>query len=148
MLEKRFIQSHTLSYGISVIFVSKKDGTKRMCINYRWLRDINIKNKYALPNINGLFDRLQEACIFSKANSWFGYHQIRVKDEDVHKTAFRMHIKHFGFKMLSFGLTNAPTTFVRLIHDILRPVLYKFVVMFLDDILAYSKSEEHVEHLK
>jgi hypothetical protein len=149
LLEKGFIQPSVSPYGAPVLFVRKKDGTMRMCVDYRMLNKITIKNKYALPYIEELFDQLHGACVFSKIDLRSGYHQIRVREEDVPKTAFHTRYGHYEFRVLPFGLTNAPATFMRLMNDVLRPLLDRCVVVFLDDILVYSKSkEEHVEHLR
>jgi hypothetical protein len=149
LLAKGFIQPSVSPYGAPVLFVRKKEGTLRMCIDYRMLNSITIKNKYALPFVDELFDQLHGAKIFSKLDLRSGYHQIRVKDADVHKTAFHTRYGHYEFRVLPFGLTNAPATFMRLMNDVLRPLLDVCVVVFLDDILVYSKTpEEHAKHLR
>jgi deoxyuridine 5'-triphosphate nucleotidohydrolase len=149
LLARGFIQPSTSSYGAPVIFVPKKDGTKRMCIDYRQLNDITVKNKYPLPYMEELFDQLYKAKVFSKLDLWSGYHQIRIKESDRHKTAFRTAFGHFEYLVLPFGLTNAPAIFMRLMHDVLRPLLGKCVTVFLDDILVYSEDEEqHEQHLR
>lgn len=149
LLDKGFIRPSTSPYGAPVLFVPKKDGTKRMCVDYRQLNQVTIKNKYPLPFIDELLDQLYNAKVFSKLDLWSGYHQIRVKEEDVHKTAFRTCFGHFEYLVLPFGLTNAPAVFMRLMHDVLRPLLGKCVAVFLDDILVYSETEEqHEENLK
>lgn len=147
--DKGFIRQSTSSYGAPVLFVPKKDGTKRMCVDYRQLNQVTVKNKYPLPFIDELLDQLYKAKVFSKLDLWSGYHQIRVKEEDVHKTAFRTCFGHFEYLVLPFGLTNAPAVFMRLMHDVLRPLLGKCVAVFLDDILIYSETEEqHEEDLR
>jgi hypothetical protein len=149
LLDKGFIRPSTSQYGAPVLFVPKKDGTKRMCVDYRQLNQVTIKNKYPLPFIDELLDQLYKAKVFSKLDLWSGYHQIRVKEEDVHKTAFRTCFGHYEYLVLPFGLTNAPAVFMRLMHDVLRPLLGKCVAVFLDDILVYSETEEqHEEDLK
>ncbi|GJS22147.1 putative reverse transcriptase domain-containing protein [Tanacetum coccineum] len=147
--EKGFIRPSHSPWGALVLFVKKKDGALRMCIDYRELNKLTIKNRYPLPRIDDLFDQLQGACCFSKIDLRSGYHQLRVRDEDIPKTAFRTRYGHFEFTVMPYGLTNAPVVFMDLMNCVCKPYLEKFVIVFIDDILIYSKSEEeHEAHLK
>ena len=135
--------------GEPVIFVKKKDGTLRLCIDYRQLNKMTIKNRYPLPRIDDLFDQLRGATVFSKIDLRFGYHQVRIKDEDIFKTNFRIQYGHYKFVVMPFRLTNSPVVFMCLMNNVMHTYLDKFVVVFIDDILIYSKTkEEHKEHLK
>ncbi|GJW41541.1 putative nucleotidyltransferase, ribonuclease H [Tanacetum coccineum] len=135
--------------GALVLFVKKKDGSFPMCIDYRKLNKITIKNRYPLPRMDNLFDQLQGACYFSKIDLRSGYHQLRVHEDDIPKTAFRTRYGHFEFTVMPFGLTNALAVFMDLMNRVCKPYLDKFVIVFIDDILIYSKTkEEHEVHLK
>jgi hypothetical protein len=149
LLEMGFIQPSKSPYGAPIIFVPKKNGKLRMCVDFRALNNATVKNRYPLPRIDELLDRLQGASVFTKLDLQSGYWQIRIKEEDVHKTAFRTRYGHYEWRVLPFGLTNAPATFQALMNRVLAPFLDKFVVVYLDDILIFSRSpEEHAKHLQ
>ena len=143
---KGFIRPSTSPWGAPVLFVKKKDGTLRLCVDYRKLNRVTVKNKYPLPRIEDLFDQLNGACYFSKIDLRSWYHQLRVRDSDIPKTAFHTRYGHFEFVVMPFGLTNAPAAFMDLMN---RIYLDQFVVVFVDDILIYSKGRaEHEQHLQ
>ncbi|KAL0546687.1 hypothetical protein IC582_016599 [Cucumis melo] len=149
LLDKGFIRPSVSSWGAPVLFVKKKDGSMHLCIDYRELNKVTVKNRYPLPRIDDLFDQLQGATVFSKIDLRSGYHQLRIEDGDVPKTAFRSRYGHYEFIVMSFGLTNAPTVFMDLMNRVFREFLDTFVIVFIDDILIYSKTEaEHEEHLR
>ncbi|GJR04241.1 putative reverse transcriptase domain-containing protein [Tanacetum coccineum] len=132
-----------------VLFMKKKDGSFRMCIDHRELNKLTVKNRYPLPRIDDLFDQLRGACPFLKIDFRSGYHQLRVHEDAIPKTAFRTRYGHFESTVMPFGLTNAPAVFMDLMNRVCKPYLGRFVIVFIDDILAYSKSkEEHEVHLK
>ena len=132
-----------------MLFVKKKDGTLRLCIDYRQLNKLTVKNKYPLPRIDDLFDQLKGASIFSKIDLRSGYHQLIIKDVDVHKTTFRTRYGHYEFLIIPFGLKNALATFMDLMNRVFRPYVDHFVIMFIEDIFVYSKDrEDHYTHLR
>ena len=149
LLAKGHIQPSCSPYGSPVLFVKKATGGLRMCIDFRGLNEQTVKNRYPLPRIDELFDKLQGATVFSSIDLQSAYNQVRLKPEDVPKTAFTTPFGLFEFKVLCFGLTNAPGTFQNIMNDVLRDVIGKFVLVYLDDIVIFSKNEdEHMMHLK
>ncbi|WVZ49544.1 hypothetical protein U9M48_000891 [Paspalum notatum var. saurae] len=149
-LDKGFIRPNSSPWGCPALFVEKKDqGGKRLCVDYRPLNAITIKNKYPLPHIDILFDQLARAKVFSKIDLRSGYYQIKIRGEDIPKTAFSTRYGLYEYLVMSFGLTNAPAFFMYMMNSVFMNELDKFVVVFIDDILIYSKSEEeHKEHLR
>nr|GFA77521.1 putative reverse transcriptase domain-containing protein [Tanacetum cinerariifolium] len=146
--DKGFIRPSSLPWGAPVLFIKKKDGSFRMCINYRELNKLTVKNRYPLPRIDDLFYQLQGSSIYSKIDLRSGYHQLRVREQDIPKTAFRTRYGHYEFHVMPFGLTNAPAVFMDLMNRVCKSYLDKFMIVFIDDILIYSKNEkEHEEHL-
>jgi hypothetical protein len=144
-----FIRPSASSWGAPVLFVEKKDGSQRMCIDYRSLSEVTIKNKYPLPRIEDLFDQLKGACVFLKIDLRSGYHQLKIRKSDTEKTSFTTRYGLYEFNAMSFGLTNAPAYFMNLMNKVFMEYLDKFVVVFIDDILVFSKNEEeHEEHLR
>jgi hypothetical protein len=148
LLDKGYIRPSISPWGCSALFVEKKDKELRLCVDYRPLNALTIKNKYPLPHIDILFDQLAGSQVFSKIDLRSGYHQIKIHAEDIPKTAFTTRYGLFEYLVMSFGLTNALAHFMYLMNSIFMPELDKFVMVFIDDNLIYSRSmEEHVEHL-
>ena len=147
LLEKGFICLSVSPWGALVLFVQKKDGILRLCVDYRELKKMIVRNKYPLPRIDDLFNQLKGSGIFLKIGLHFGYHQLWIKVVDVNKKVFRTWYGHYEFLVMSFGLTNAPAAFMDLMNHVFRPFLDRFVVVFIDDILVYSKDrEDHDMH--
>jgi hypothetical protein len=148
LLDKGFIRPSTSPWGCPALFVKKKDESLRMCVDYRPLNAVTVKNKYPLPRIDVLFDQLVGAKVFSKTDLRSGYHQIKIRTSDIPKTAFSTRYGLYEFLVMSFGLTNALAYFMYLMNSVFMPELDKFVAVFIDDILVYSKNEaEHTKHL-
>ncbi|GJU75775.1 putative reverse transcriptase domain-containing protein [Tanacetum coccineum] len=139
---KKIIRPIYSPWGAPVLFVKKKNGSFQMCIDYCELNKLTVKNRYPLPRIDDLFDQLQGSSVYSKIDLRSGYHQLRVHDEDISKTAFRTRYGHYEFQVMPFGLTNAPTIFLDLMNRVCKSYLDKFVIVFIDDILIDSKSKE------
>ncbi|XP_069147163.1 uncharacterized protein [Solanum lycopersicum] len=149
LLSKGLIRPSVSPWGALVLFVKKKDGSMHMCIDYQQLNKVTIRNKYLIPRIDDLFDQLRGASVFSKIDLRSGYHQLKVRAEDIPKTAFRTRYGHYVFLVMSFGLTNDPAAFMDSMNGVLRPYLDSFVIVFIDDILIYSRTkEEHEHHLR
>jgi hypothetical protein len=145
---KGFICPSSSPWGAPVLFVEKKDGTQRMCMDYCSLNEVIIKNKYPLPRIKDLFGQMKGASIFSKIDLRSGYHQLKVQESDIPKTTFHTRYGLYEYTVLSFGLTNAPAYFMYLLNKVFMEYLDKFMVVFIDDILIFSKAEEeHEMHL-
>ena len=148
LVDRGFIRPSTSHWRAPVLFVKKKGGTWRLCIEYRQLNKVTIRNKYPLPQIDDLFDQLQGVKVFSKIDLRSGYYQLRIRESDIPKTTFRTRYGHYEFLVISFGLTNDLAAFMDLMNRVFRPYLDQFVIVFIDDIFLYSRSElEHEIHL-
>ena len=139
LLDKGFIRPSVSPWGAPILFVKKKNGTLRMCIDYRQINKVTVKNKYPLPRIEDLFYQLKGASVFSKIDLRTGYYQLWVKEVDVPKTTFITRSGHYEFLVMPFGFTNAPVAFIDLMNRVFHPYLDQFVMVFIDDILVYSK---------
>jgi hypothetical protein len=146
---KRFIWPSSSPWGAPVLFVEKKDGTQWMCVNYRSLNEVTIKNKYPLPRIEDLFYQMKGASMFSKIDLRSGYHQLKIREIDIPKTTFGTRFGLYEYTVMSFGLKNALAYFMHLMNKVFMEYLDKFNVVFIDDVLIFSKTvEEHEEHLR
>ena len=147
--EAGYIRPSSSPWRAPVLFVQKKYGSQRMCVDYRSLNDVTIKNKYLLPRIDDLFDQMRGARVFSKIYLRSGYHQMKIRPSGIPKTAFSTRYGLYEFTVMSFGLTNAPAYFMNLMNKVFMEYLGRFIVVFIDDILIYSKSDsDHEEHLR
>nr|GFC18516.1 putative reverse transcriptase domain, ribonuclease H-like domain, aspartic peptidase domain protein [Tanacetum cinerariifolium] len=147
--EKGFIRLSSSPWGAPVLFVKKNDGSFRMCIDYKELNKLTVKNRYPLSRMEDLFDQIQGSSVYSKIDLRSGYHQLRIREEDIPITAFWTRYGHFEFQVMLFGVTNALAVFMDLMNRVCKSYLDKFVIVFIDDILIYSMSkEDHEEHLK
>jgi hypothetical protein len=149
MVEQGVIRPSASPCGSPIILVPKKDGTWRMCVDFRALNKITIKNRYPLPHIDDLLDQLKHVVYFTKLDLKSGYHQIKVAEQDIWKTAFKTKQGLFKWLVMPFGLTNAFATFMRVMNDVFGPFIYEFVIVYLDDIIIFSRTrEEHVQHVR
>jgi hypothetical protein len=147
--EAGYIRPSSSPWGAPILFVQKKYGSQMMCVDYRSLNDVTIKNKYPLPHIEDLFDQMRGARVFSKIDLRLGYHQMKIRPSDIPKTTFSTRYGLYEFTVMLFGLTNAPVYFMNLMNKVCMEYLDRFVMVFIDDILIYSKNDsDHEEHLR
>ena len=148
-IAKGIIRPSKSPFGSPVLFTKKSDGSLRMCIDYRMLNRMTVKNRYPLPLISELLDQLRQVKYFTKIDLLAAFHQLHIAQGDEWKTAFCTHYRHFEYLVMPFGLTNAPTSFQAYINNILRKFLNQFYITYLDDILIYSDTnEEHIQHVR